>query len=258
MPRIIRPSKMYNEEGVICLEYELKIHIKKLQKRAILSLIATLFTIVSIGFGILFFFVHLLVAVSFFAIAIACVLYLTFSNRIAKKELKETNVKPVIFNTDSSISFKNITDILEKYSNKENRLSISEDALFFRLNKMFKLRTILYRTANFDKNDFNNAKDRINKKANKALSISPWVSRDEAAKMMRFNIIYSDTLNDELYLFISQNAYHNLTRVEGIINIAIVGSQIFLPPIYGDCDLVEVNRYKNTVKFIDQIFLGKQ
>ena len=239
------------------MEDKLKLYIKKLQKRAIISLIAVLATIICIDFGILFLFVHSLVAIGFFAIAIACILYLTLSNRIAKKELNKTNAKPVIFNSDRNISFKDITDILEKYTNEENRLSVSEDVLFFRLNKMFKLRAILYRTANFDKNDFSNAKDRINKKANKALSISPWVSRYDATKMMRFNIIYSDTLNDELYRLISQNAYHNLTRVEGVINIAIVGNQIFIPPIYGNCDLAEINRYNDTIKFINQIFLCK-
>lgn len=74
---------------------------------------------------------------------------------------------------------------------------------------------------------------------------------------MRFNIIYTDTLNDTLYQFVSQNANRNLTRVEGIINIAIIGNRIMIPPIYGDCDLAEISRYKDTIKFINK-FLLKQ
>ena len=64
----------------------------------------------------------------------------------------------------------------EKLTDEENKLFTSEDVLFFQLNRIFKLRIILYRTADFDKKDFNNVKDRINKKANKELNILPWVN----------------------------------------------------------------------------------
>lgn len=236
---------------------ELKLHIKKLQNRATLSSIAILLTILSIGLGILFLFVPSFITIIFFVIAIVSIAYLLYSSHIAKKEQSKTKYEPVIFKADSNFSFKEIVTIFEKIADEENKLSTSEDVLFFRLNRIFKLRTILYRTANFDKKDFNNAKDRINKKANKEFNISPWVNRFDARKMMRFNIIYTDTLNDALYQLISQNANHNLTRVEGIINIAIIGNQIIIPPIYGDCDSAEISRYKDTIKFINQILLSK-
>jgi hypothetical protein len=74
--------------------------------------------------------------------------------------------------------------------------------------------------------------------------------------MMRFNIICADALNDALYQFLSKNANRNLTRVEGIINIAIINNQIIVPPIYGECDLAEISRYKGVIKFINQVFLN--
>jgi hypothetical protein len=77
----------------------------------------------------------------------------------------------------------------------------------------------------------------------------------EAGKMMRFNIICTDVLNDALYQFLSQNANRNLTRVEGIINIAIVGNRIIIPPIYGDTDFVEIGRYKGVIKFINEVLI---
>ena len=235
---------------------ELKLHIKKLQNRATLSLIAILLTIISIGFGILFLFVSSFVAIIFFAIAIISIVYLIYYSRIAKKESKENIYKPVVFNDDKNLTFEKIVSIFENLTNEENQLSTSEDVRFFRLNKVFKLRTIIYRTDNFNKKDFDKAKDRINKKANKELEISQWVNRMEAGNMMRFNIIYTDILNDALYQFISQNANRNLTRVEGIINIAIIGNQIIIPPIYGECDLAEISRYKGVIKFINQVLLN--
>lgn len=236
---------------------ELKLHIKKLQNRATLSLIAILLALISIGFGILFLFVPSLIAIIFFVVAIISVAYLLYSNHAAKKEQIITKYEPVIFKADSDLSFEKIVTIFENLTDDENKFSTSDDVLFFRLNRIFKLRTILYRTAAFNKKDFNNAKDRINKKANKKLNISSWVNRFYAGNMMRFNIIYTDTLNDTLYQFISQNANRNLSRVEGIINIAIVGDQVIIPPICGDCDLAEISRYKETIKFINQILLSK-
>lgn len=76
---------------------ELNLHIKKLQNRAVLSLIVILFAIISIGFGILFLFIPSFVAIGFFVIAIVSITYLIYCNRIAKKELRETNGEPVVF-----------------------------------------------------------------------------------------------------------------------------------------------------------------
>lgn len=235
---------------------ELKLHIKKLQSRATFSLIAILSTIISVGFGILLLFVPSFVAIIFFVIATASIVYLIHSSRTGKKEVKENIYKPVVFNDDNNLNFEKIVSIFENLTNEENQLSTSEDVRFFRIKKIFKLRTVIYRTDSFDKKDFDNAKDRINKKANKELNISQWVNRMEAGNIMRFNIICTDVLNDVLYQFLSKNAKRNLTRVEGIINIAIVGNQIIIPPLYGECDLAEISRYKGVIKFINQVLLN--
>ena len=235
---------------------ELKLHIKKLQRRATFSLIAILSTIVSIGFGILFLCVPSFVAIIFFVIAADCIVYLIHSSRTAKKEVKENIYKPIIFNTDKNLTFDEIVSIFKNLTDEDNQLSTSEDVRFFRLKKIFKLRTVIYRTDNFNKKDFDNSKDRINKKANKELNISQWVNRTEAGNMMRFNIICTDVLNDALFQFLSHNANRNLTRVEGIINIAVVGNQIMIPPLYGECDLAEISRYKGVIKFINQVLLN--
>lgn len=238
------------------LNKELKLHIKRLQRRSIFSMIAIILIIISIFFLVPFLIDFSFVAIVFFTIIIVSSIYLIYMNHIVNKELKEIKFEPVIFKANRNFSFNEVVTIFEKLTNKENKFSLSDDLLFFRLNKIFKLRVILYKTVDFDKKDFNNVKECINKKVNKKLNISSRVNSSYARKMMRFNIIYTDTLNDALYQFISQNVFSNMTRVEGVINIVIIGNQIIIPPIYGDCDLIEINRYKNVIKFINQVLLS--
>lgn len=242
---------------MIYLNEDIKLHIKKLQKRATLYLIAILLTFIFTVIGIFSLIVPSFVTIIFFTLAIIGIVYLIYDRHIAKEDAKKTIYKPVIFNSDKNFSFEEIIDIFVNLNSNGDQLSTSEDVWFFRSNKIFTLRIVLYRTSKFNKKDYDNEKDHINKKANKELNISQCVNRSEASQMMRFNIIYTDTLSDELYQFISQNANRNLTRVEGIINIAIIGNKIMLPPIYGECDLAEISRYKNTIKFINQVLLNK-
>ena len=245
----------YNKIKVVSqLNEELKLHIKKLQIRALLSTISIILTFVSISFGFLFLFVSHLVAIILFAIAIVCIVYLIYCTRIAKKESTETVYKPVVFNADKQLSFEKIIAIFENLTGKENQLSISNDTRFFRLNKIFKLRTVIYRTDSFNKKDFDNSKNLMNKKANKELNISQWVTHPD--NMMRFNIICTDVLNDELYQFLSKKANHNLTRVEGIINIAIVGNQVIIPPLSTEYGLTTIDRYIGVITFINQVLLN--
>ncbi len=244
-------------EAVTFLNEEIKLHIKKLQIRASLSFIAIMLTIISIGFGILFLAVRSFFATIFFAITVISVVYLIKASRVAQTEEKEAVFNPFVFSSDKNFSFDETIEVFKELTDKENQLSLSEDVRFFRFNKIFKLRVILYRTADFDKKVFSNAKSRINKKVNKELRISHWLNFTEAAKMMRLNIIFSNTLSNALYEFISQNANHNLTRAEGVINIVIVGNKILIPPIFGECDFSEIGRYKGVIKFINEVLLKK-
>ena len=236
---------------------KLEDHIKKMQRRSVLSLTAMLAAFLSVVLGILFFFFDLCVSVAFFIIVVICAVCLIRIVRSAKRELEEKAYEPVRFTAKENLSFEKISDIFENLTEERERISISENVRFFRFCKIFNSRIVLYKTADFNKKEFDSAKDRINKKANKELNISHLVNSTEAAKMVRLNVICADTLNGELSKLMSQNAHHNLTRVEGIINISVVGNEIIIPPIYGECDLMEIGRYKGVVKFIEQIILNK-
>ncbi len=238
------------------MDEELKLHIKKLQNRAMCDLIAGLLIIFSITFGVLFLFIPSFVCLIFFAFAIISVIYLIYSARSAKSEEKESKYKPVIFNSSNNFAFGEVIGKFEKLTDEKNQVSISENVRFFQFEKIFKLKTVVYQTDDFNKKEFADAKKRINKKANKELNISHRVIRQDRRNLMRFYIIYANNLNNELYGFISQNANHNLTRAEGLINIAIVGNQIMIPALYGQCDLIEIGRYKRVIKFINQVLIN--
>lgn len=61
-------------------------------------------------------------------------------------------------------------------------------------------------------------------------------------------------MNDEANYLLSLNAEHNLRRTEALMNIAVVGDKIIIPPIYGDC-YQSVFKYKKIVNFITQNIL---
>lgn len=237
---------------------ELKLHIARLTRRAIFSLLVLMLTFVCVVVGIMCLLSLSYSALIFFGVSAICIIYLVYCNHIEKKESQEKAHKPVVFTARNDFSFGEIINIFDEITDEKNKLSTSEEVRFYRFTKIFKTRAILYKTTDFNKKDFNNAKEHINKIANKKLHISRWISATEARTMMRFNIIYTCTINDALHQFISQNANRNLTRVEGVINVAIVGNQIIIPPLYGECDLIEISRYKGVIKFINQVLLIKR
>ena len=181
-----------------------------------------------------------------------------YSNHQIRLQTKKNIYKPVCLTATKNIIFEELVYSFANLTDEDSQIATSDDVRFYRLNKILKLRVLLYKTTDFDKTTFDNVKNRINKKANKKLNISQWVNRTEAVKMMRLNIIYSDVLNDALIQLISQNASYNLSRVEGVINIAIVKNQVFVPPIYGQCNFIEIGRYKKIFKFINKIILSKE
>lgn len=231
-----------------------KTHIKKLKRRARFALFRIIVIIFALTIGFASLFVPSYTSVLFFLIAIVCIVYSVYNFKKEKKEEKDSNHQPIALTSKDSLKFSAVNKIFESLSDDANTLALSKDEYFYRFEKNLKLRVVLYRTDNFDKNEFDNAKNRINKKANKQFNISQRISRAEARKAMRLNVIYTDVLNDGLYKYISQNAKRNLTRAEGIINVAIAENQIYVPPLYGACDLFEIGRYINIIQFIKETF----
>lgn len=217
-------------------------------------MIGDLLIIISLVFGISLAVAHSIASVPCFAVALVSIVYLLYASQIAQKETRGSSFEPVMFFADRNHSFRDVTAFFETITQAEDRLAIAEDVRLYRAQLGFKLRVVVFRTAAFDKKTFDDAKGRINKRANKEWNVSQWVSLEEAAKMMRLNIICADEMNTELHSFLSQNAEHNLSRAEGILNMAIVGNRIVIPPLYGSCYLAEIRRYEGVIRFIERAF----
>mgnify|MGYP003394345229 FL=1 len=168
----------------------------------------------------------------------------------AKNDAKAFEARPCVLCSHTGIKYDDFIKELEDLSNKGKRLSISENLHYFKFKKGLYLTTIIYRTDNFSKREFDNAKKRILRKATKEFKLSH-SNYDEYKiyKTIQLNIICLDSMNSEVNSLLSHNANHNLMRVEGLMNVVLVGDKIIIPPIYGDC-YETIGRYKKIVNFI--------
>lgn len=171
-----------------------------------------------------------------------------------KKDANTYDAKPCVLCEHSGIKYEDFLKRFERLSAKGNRLCLSENLQFFRFKKKQLYTTVIYKTDSFSKSEFDRAKKRINKKANKEFNIPHNIAQYEDEKCFRLNIICLDSMNDEANYLLSLNAEHNLRRAEALMNIAVVGDKIIIPPIYGDC-YQSVFKYKKIVNFITQNIL---
>ena len=230
----------------------IRTHIRKLQARAVIFAVSVVIVFGSIIFAVAFLIARSQIAFVFLAVSacgIACIVVLHI---LAKKEAQKTIPQPVVLDMPTTVSFVGAIRFFETRSKEENRLSANDQTRFFLCRKH--LRVILYDTENFQKQAFNQAKKNINQKANQTYAVSQETSVLNHAQLMRLNLICAPVLNEELRAFLSQNTAHNLTRVEGVMAVAVVGCQLILPPLYGPCNLIEVNRYKRMVNLLQQLF----
>ncbi len=146
--------------------------------------------------------------------------------------------------------YNDILKCLETLTFEDDRLEISSELSMFKIKKKFSYRILVSKIDNFNKKEYDSLKNRANKKFNTKYQPKQWIERGAAHRMMRINIISADKINDELNGYISRNAAQMLRRVEGIICFVICDNIILIPPLYGDVDFAEIDRYKKSIKFI--------
>lgn len=229
-------------------------HLETLEKYARITLLLTFILIFSfLFFGVLLYYKSkycLIFAILFLFSAI--VLYMMTQK--AKMDEKENVYEPVSIKFPQKITYEDFSMHLKKLANNKY-LSMGENLLFYKINQIFKLHIVVYKTESFVKKEFDSAKKRINRKANVQFNISQEVSRFDSGQLMRYNIVFTENMNDALNKLISRNANHNLNREEGVVNMVVSPREIIIPPLFGRCDVGQVSRYKRTVEFVYKYFV---
>ena len=94
-------------------------------------------------------------------------------------------------------------------------------------------------------------RDRANRAANRAHPEKQEGPQWEIASRARVNFVVCDVMNDELSRYIGTHAQRLLSRNESIINMAVVGDRLLVPPVRGaDADFPALNRYSRSANLI--------
>ncbi len=128
--------------------------------------------------------------------------------------------------------------------------TVDEHQTVFSLTRKFQYRILVTRMEAFSKSDYDRARRRANRFHNRTCQRPQWLPWEEGARLMRLNLLQVPAMNDELHRYLSRSAARNLTRVEGILTAALVGNRLYLPPLNGDVDWIEVERYRDGAEFL--------
>ncbi len=219
--------------------------IKKNHKLSLISLFGILGVIIFGGFFILLLFAkQWILMVIFLMLLLFSVLLLIFRQKNINHTKREL---PYTINGHHNIMYNDILKRLETLTFEDDRLEISSELSMFKINKKFSYRILVSKVNTFNKKEYDSLKNKANKKFNAKYQPKQWVERGIAHRMMRINIISADKISDELNGYISRNVAQMLRRVEGIICFVICDNKLLIPPLYGDVDFAEVDRYKKAL-----------
>ena len=126
-----------------------------------------------------------------------------------------------------------------------------ETARICRIEDVFSWRVALLYQPEFSASACKAQRDRANRAANRAHPEKQEGPQWEIASRSRVNLVVCDAMNDALSRYIGTHAQHLLSRNESIINMAVVGNSLLIPPVRGaDVDFPSLNRYSRSADFI--------
>lgn len=126
-----------------------------------------------------------------------------------------------------------------------------ETARVCRIEGAFSWRMALLHQPEFSASACKAQRDRANRAANRAHPEKQEGPQWEIASRARVNLVVCDVMNDELSRYIGTHAQRLLSRNESIINMAVVGDRLPVPPVCGaDADFPALNRYSRSANLI--------
>lgn len=179
----------------------------------------------------------------------AAVLWLVLYN---KRMHRSITVAPYSLKTDIPLTKESVIETLCNQPTVQRVKKYSEDETALFLRNGLRVRLLIIYIPEFTKEAFDCTKKRINRKINNDFRAKHTVSKNEAVKRVRVNLILTDAVNAELDAFLYRNAADTMRRVEGILNVAVdlTQSKIFIPAMFGDCIFSDIRKYERCVKSI--------
>lgn len=184
---------------------------------------------------------------SFFLSLLVCLL-LHFLN---KRYCKTVSLSPVVLTLSEPYGYDKVLHTLRQHCGEYATMSYSEDAFFCVTNDPAVIRIVAIRYQDFDKKNFDEQRRQINRKVNQHYKGDAWTQ----SVGVYLNLICTDHMNDSLRKLLSKNAVYNLNHKGfGIVNVAIIGNQIYLPPLNGELLLGCISRYKAPIRLFEKLF----
>ena len=126
-----------------------------------------------------------------------------------------------------------------------------ETARICRIEGAFSWRVALLHQPEFSAPACKAQRDRANRAANRAHPEKQEGPQWEIASRARINLVVCDAMNDALSRYIGAHAQRLLSRNESIINMAVAGDRLLMPPVRGaDVDFPALNRYSRSAGLI--------
>lgn len=231
------------------MDYEkLKENLKIIKIRSTVILCIILLGIMSIGIGAtaLFYREYMLALITFSCgIILSCILF-----AILSKYKIEQRKKPYIIPLSRSYTFEQLCEKFSDFTSAENVIKISSTQMALKLKSNMKYRMLITNIEDFSRASYDAARKKGYLSYNKKFKPAQKVSMDEACQTARLNIIYSDVPNAELLRYMSKDSSMNLSRVEVIFTVAVVGNTVYVPPLVKNADFNALLPYKKCTDFI--------
>lgn len=168
-----------------------------------------------------------------------------------QKRLRRESTRYYTFPLPRVFDYETVCAAIETAPGVQWTYLCDETARICRIEGVFSWRVALLYQPEFSASACKAQRDRANRAANRAHPSKQEGPQWEIASRARINLVVCDAVNDALSRYIGAHAQRLLSRNESIINMAVAGDRLLLPPVRGaDVDFPSLNRYSRSAGLI--------
>ena len=168
-----------------------------------------------------------------------------------EKRLRRESIQYYTFPLPRAFDYETVCTAIETAPGVQWTYLCDETARICRIEGAFSWRVALLHQPEFSASACKAQRDRANRAANRAHPSKQEGPQWEIASRARINLVVCNAVNDALSRYIGTHAQHLLSRNESIINMAVVGNSLLIPPVRGaDVDFPSLNRCSRSADLI--------